>query len=159
MKALMNLIALCIIFQFITYNLNAQAESVNYDVNPQASQQGEVTFPRCFEKEDYYYNCLPEPICGYVTYTWHQNGMILNETFNGEFIGTESGAKYVINDHSSQKLIIENGRFFKFEKTAIVHRNGKPIGKLIFLFHYSYNANGELTSFQGDKYGYFWDCF
>lgn len=146
MKTQITLIVIFFMLGFGTCTLNAQPV-----------QHGEETNFICIEQNNTYYPCLPEDICGYVTYSWISNGKIFTQNFGGMFEGRNSGSVYRIKDTQSSKVISNKGQSSSWSKTVLVHCDGKPVAKLSFSVHTTVNANGETTAQHFDDW--VWECF
>lgn len=149
MKTLRILIALCIMLGFVTYAVNAQAQTFK--------DAGEYRW----------FICCPGAKCEYASgvYTlhmmWSANDNMQMWTWRGILIGDDTKAEYSFKDMWIIQAIRDGNNYeepFNQSGTMVVHKGGKPFAKCHYSFHITYNSKGEITNVK-DNLDMVWECF
>jgi hypothetical protein len=129
MKTLKFLIALCIMLCFATNAVNAQPEIID----------------QWTEKACLYFPCMDEQVCGEWTFTRVYYEKISKFTVAGTFIGQETNTVYRFQHNEIIKVIWTPGQVGKWKFSTMLFADGKLIGDVNFLFHYTINALHETV--------------
>jgi hypothetical protein len=130
MKTLKVLIALCIMVGFATNAVNAQ-------------KPGRVVFTLPVV---YYIPCLDQNLTGDLLFERYY----LNNHFQSFISGTLTGEGDIIYsvrlmNEVNEDFAVEGKGNYTWVHSLFLELDGKLIAKVMFAYHYTYNANGELV--------------